>query len=243
MNIVILMAGAGKDFEEQGHSYPKYLLEIHNKPIIQRVVESLKNLGDNIICIIRKEDQEKFFLGDMMKILCPQVRVITVENITKGAVCTALFAIEEINNDDELLVINGDQLIKSNLYTAIADFRKRNLDGGILTFKSVHPRWSFVALDENGLVIETSEKRPISNNATAGCYYYAHGKDFVNACFNVIEKDESLNGIYYISSTYNEMILEQKKIGIFEIPRKDYISFANYQMYESYLSHRKGDAE
>ena len=66
MNIVVLMAGAGKDFEEQGHSYPKYLLEIHNKPIIQRVVESLKNLGDNIICIIRKEDQEKFFLGDMM---------------------------------------------------------------------------------------------------------------------------------------------------------------------------------
>lgn len=243
MNIVVLMAGAGKDFEEQGHSYPKYLLEIHNKPIIQRVVESLRNLGDNIICIIRKEDQEKFFLGDMMKILCPQVKVITVENITKGAVCTALFAIEEINNDDELLVINGDQLIKSNLYQAIADFRKRNLDGGILTFKSVHPRWSFVALDENGLVIETSEKRPISNNATAGCYYYAHGKDFVNACFNVIEKDESLNGMYYISSTYNEMILEQKKIGVFEIPRKDYISFANYQMYESYLSHRKGEAE
>ena len=243
MNIVVLMAGAGKDFEEQGHSYPKYLLEIHNKPIIQRVVESLKNLGDNIICIIRKEDQEKFFLGDMMKILCPQVKVITVENITKGAVCTALFAIEDINNDDELLVINGDQLIKSNLYTAVADFRKRNLDGGILTFKSVHPRWSFVALDENGLVIETSEKRPISNNATAGCYYYAHGKDFVNACFNVIEKDESLNGLYYISSTYNEMILEQKKIGVFEIPRKDYISFANYQMYENYLSHRKGEAE
>lgn len=243
MNIVVLMAGAGKDFEEQGHSYPKYLLEIHNKPIIQRVVESLRNLGDNIICIIRKEDQEKFFLGDMMKILCPQVKVITVENITKGAVCTALFAIEEINNDEELLVINGDQLIKSNLYQAIADFRKRNLDGGILTFKSVHPRWSFVALDENNLVIETSEKRPISNNATAGCYYYAHGKDFVNACFNVIEKDESLNGMYYISSTYNEMILEQKKIGVFEIPRKDYISFANYQMYESYLSHRKGEAE
>ena len=61
MNIVILMAGAGKDFEEQGHSYPKYLLEIQNKPIIQRVVESLKNLGSNVICIIRKEDQERFF--------------------------------------------------------------------------------------------------------------------------------------------------------------------------------------
>lgn len=240
MNIVILMAGAGKDFEAQGHSYPKYLLEIQNKPIIQRVVESLKNLGNKIICIIRKEDQEKYYLGDMMKILCPEVKVITVENLTKGAVCTALFAIEDINNDEELLVINGDQLIKSNIYTAVADFRKRQLDGGILTFKSVHPRWSFVALDKNNLVVETSEKRPISDNATAGCFYYAKGSEFVEACFSVIEKDANTNGIYYISATYNELILKQKKIGIYEIPRKDYISFANYQMYENYLSHRKG---
>ena len=243
MNIVILMAGAGKDFEEQGHSYPKYLLEIQNKPIIQRVVESLKNLGSNVICIIRKEDQERFFLGDMMKILCPEVKVITVENLTKGAVCTALFAIEDINNDEELLVLNGDQLIKANLFTAIADFRNRKLDGGIVTFKSVHPRWSFAALDAEGLVVETSEKRPISDNATAGCYYYAKGCDFVRACFSVIEKDAETRGFYYITATYNELILEQKKIGIFEIPRKDYISFANYQMYENYLSHRKGGAE
>ena len=243
MNIVILMAGAGKDFEEQGHSYPKYLLEIQNKPIIQRVVESLKNLGSNVICIIRKEDQGRVFLGDMMKILCPEVKVITVENLTKGAVCTALFAIEDINNDEELLVLNGDQLIKANLFTAIADFRNRKLDGGIVTFKSVHPRWSFAALDAEGLVVETSEKRPISDNATAGCYYYAKGSDFVRACFSVIEKDAETQGFYYISATYNELILEQKKIGIFEIPRKDYISFANYQMYENYLSHRKGGAE
>lgn len=240
MNIVILMAGAGKDFETQGHSYPKYLLEIQNKPIIQRVIDSLKNIGDSITCIIRKEDQERFFLGDMLKILCPEVKIIMVENVTKGAVCTALFAIEQINNDEELLVINGDQLIKSNIYAAIADFRNRKLDGGILTFKSVHPKWSFVALDNNGFVIETSEKRPISNIATAGCYYFAKGTDFVTACFAVIEKDANTNGAYYISSTYDELILEQKKIGVYEIAQKDYISFANYQMYESYLSHRKG---
>lgn len=153
------------------------------------------------------------------------------------------FCIEEINNDEELLVINGDQLIKANIYSAIADFRNRKLDGGIITFKSVHPRWSFVALDADHLVTETSEKRPISDNATAGCYYYAKGCDFVKSCFAVIEKDANTQGIYYISSTYNELILEQKKIGIYEIPRKDYISFSNYQMYESYLSHRKGGAE
>lgn len=238
MNIVILMAGASKDFEEKGMSYPKYLLEIHNKPIIQRVVESLEKLGNNIVCVIRKKDQEDFFLGDTLKILCPKAKIITVENTTKGAVCTALFAIEDINNSEELLIINGDQLIKSDLSIAIEHFRTNKLDGGILTFNSIHPRWSFVKLDENGCVVQTSEKRPISNMATAGCYYYAKGSDFVSACFSVVRKDDNVQGFYYISATYNEMILEQKKIGVYEIPRKDYISFANYQSYASYLTNR-----
>lgn len=240
MNIVVLLAGSSDDFKEKGHFYPKYLLEIHNKPIIQRVIESLETLSGAITFIIRKEDSDKFYFADTLKILSPKSEIIEVENTTKGAVCTALFAIEKINNDKELLVINGDQLIKTDISIAISDFKQRKLDGGIVTFKSVHPRWSYVLLNEDGTVAQTSEKRPISDMATAGCYYYKKGTDFVKACMSVIQKDVQVKGLYYISSTYNEMILEQKKIGIFEIPRKDYISFANYQMYENYITQRKG---
>ena len=240
MNILILMAGAAKDFNEKGISYPKYLIEVQNKPIIQRIIESLETVGDDITCIIRREDQEKYYLGDTLKILCPKSKIIGVANDTRGAVCTALFAIDEINNDEELLILNGDQLIKTDIAPAIEDFRKRDLDGGIVVIKAVHPKFSSVLLDENNLVIQTSEKRPISELASTGCCYYKKGSDFVKSAFSVIDKDVNTNGIYYISSTYNEMILEQKKIGIYEIPKKDYISFSNYQMYESYLAHRRG---
>lgn len=106
-------------------------------------------------------------------------------------------------------------------------------------FRSVHPRWSFVALDKDGYVNETSEKRPISDMATAGCYYFKHGKDFVEAAFNTIRKDVNYNGSYYICSTYNELILTQKKVGVYEIPSKDYVSFATPQMYENYLNNNK----
>ena len=241
MNIIILMAGAAKDFEEKGHSYPKYLLEVQNKPIIQRIIESLEKFGDSITCIIRHEDQEKYFLADTLKILYQNCNVIEIQNETKGAVCTALFAIDEINNDEELLILNGDQLIKRDLYPAIEDFRKRNLDGGIVVMQAVNPKFSSVLLNENALVVQTSEKRPISNLASTGCSYYKHGSDFVKSAFSVIEKDVNTQGNYYISSTFNEMILKQQKIGVFEIPKKDYISFSNYQMYENYLSHRRSE--
>ena len=76
MNILILMAGSDKDFCEKG--YPKYLIEIKNKPIIQRTIELLKTVGNNITCIIRKEDQDKYFLGDTLKILCPKCKIIEI---------------------------------------------------------------------------------------------------------------------------------------------------------------------
>jgi len=240
MNIVVLLAGDSEDFKENGHLYPKYLLEIKHEPLIQKVIKSLETLGANLNFIIRKEDNDKFYFGDTLKILSPKSNIITVENTTKGAVCTALFAIEHINNDKELLVVNGDQLIKADIKAIIEDFRSRKLDGGIITFQSVHPKWSYVLLDENNLVVQTSEKRPISNMATAGCFYYKKGSDFVKACMSVIEKDVNTNGLYYISSTYNELILEMKKIGIYEIPRKDYVSFSTYQMYLDYIAQKKG---
>ncbi|MBR6937659.1 MAG: glycosyltransferase family 2 protein [Prevotella sp.] len=239
MNIIILMAGPSKDFEEKGYTYPKYLLELDGEPIIQRVIESLHPLGGNLSFIIRKEDDDKTYIASTLQILSPDCNVYKVNKETQGAVCSALFAIDSINNDDELIVINGEQVIKDSLPMAIDNFRERQLDGGILVFRSVLPRWSYVALDENGFVNETSEKRPISDIATAGCYYFRHGSDFVNAAFNIIRKDVNYNGKYYVCSTYNELILSQKKIGVFEINKNSYISYSTPQMYENYLNNKK----
>lgn len=241
MNIIVLMAGPSKNFEDQGYVYPKYLLEINGEPIIQRVVEGLMPLNANISFVIRKEDDDKAYIASTLQILSPDCTIYKVGEETQGAVCSALFAIDSINNDDELVILNGDQLVKNGLSEAIDKFRNNRYTGGVVVFRSVHPRWSYVALDENGLVNETSEKRPISNMATAGCYYFRHGKDFVNAAFNTIRKDVNYSGKYYICSTYNELILNQQKVGVYEINKKDYISFATPQMYENYLNHKKED--
>lgn len=239
MNIVILMAGPSKDFEERGHAYPKYLLDMDGEPIIQKVIESLNTLNAKLSFIIRKDDDDKAYLGSTLKILAPNANIYSVNTLTQGAVCSALFAIDCINNDDELVILNGDQFIKCGINEAMDNFRSRNLDGGIITFSSIHPRWSYVALDENNFVNETSEKRPISNMATAGLYYFKKGCDFVNAAFNTIRKDVNYDGKYYICSTYNELVLNQKRVGVFNINKADYISFATPQLYENYLSNIK----
>lgn len=239
MNVIVLMAGPSNDFEEKGYSYPKYLLEINGEPIIQRVIESLRPLDANLSFVIRKEDNDSAYIASTLNILSPECIIYQIGNVTKGATCTSLFAIDSIDNDDELLIINGDQYIKQGIPESISKFRNENLDGGVVCFHSVHPRWSYVSVDEDGYVCETSEKRPISDMATAGCYYFKHGKAFVEAAFNIICKDASYKGNYYVCSTYDELVLSQKKIGIYLIPKDDYLSFATPHLYENYLSHNK----
>jgi dTDP-glucose pyrophosphorylase len=239
MNIIVLMAGASTDFETRGYVYPKYLLEIQGLPIIQRVVDSLKVLDAIISFVIRKEDDDKSFLASTLRILSPESPIYKVGNMTRGATCSALFAIDQIDNEDELVIINGDQLITANLLEAVNDFRSKACDGGVICFNSIHPRWSFVSLDEHGFVNETSEKRPISNLATAGFYYFRHGSDFVRSAFENIRKDVNYDNKYYVCSTYNELILEQKKVGVFQIGKEQYISFSTPHMYDNYLNNKE----
>lgn len=239
MNILVLLAGDSKPFEDQGYLYPKYLIEIAGKPLVQHVIEHLA-MSDKpkYIFIIRKDEVERFHFDNVLKLLVPDCEIFIAEGTTKGAACTALLAIESIDNDIPLLIANGDVVVEFNLAEAIKDFQDKHLDGGLVTFDSVHPRWSFVRLDDNGIVVEAAEKRPISRHATAGLYFFRKGRQFVEAAMDMIRKDAQVNEAFYVCPAYNELILRQSKIGIFGITRNAYFSLATPQgikIYEEFL--------
>jgi dTDP-glucose pyrophosphorylase len=139
-----------------------------------------------------------------------------------GAACSALMAVDQINNEEELLLISADEYITEDVADIVKGFRKNKYDAGTVIFESVHPRYSYVNLDKNNLVLEAAEKNPISNNATVGLYWFKHGYDFVEGSMNSIRKDSSVMGNYYICPVFNELILKQKKIFAHKIDVSSY---------------------
>ncbi len=245
MNILILMAGGSDAFKEAGYLYPKNLTEIDGLPLAQHVIESLAGLramSGKLLCMVRQDENSQYHTGDALQLLDPATTVIDVYEPTAGAACTALLAVEWINSDEPLLIMNGDQIVTADIAALVADFQKRGLDGGIVVFEAVHPRWSYVKCDADGLVVETAEKRPISNLATAGLYYFARGKDFVSAAMDMVRKDAHVAGLFYVCPAYNELILKQGRIGIGKIDRHAYFSLANPQGVENYEKHLRSDA-
>lgn len=243
MNILMLMAGDSQRFADAGYPYPKNLVEIDGLPLVERVIGQLGPLiaaGDRLVCMVRQEETAKFHTADVIRLLVPDATVVAVPDLDSGAACTALLAIEQIDPDEPLLVFNGDQVLTGGVQQAIDDFRARKLDGGVIVFRAVHPRWSYVRTGEDDLVIEAAEKRPISTLATAGSYYFARGSDFVRAVMAMILKDAHVQGRFFICPAYNELILEQARIGVYEIDRSSYFSLATPQGVHQYEEHLTG---
>jgi dTDP-glucose pyrophosphorylase len=230
MNILLLMAGSSEAFREAGHLYPKPLVEIAGKPIVQHIIESLaplSGLGGRLIVTVRYDENAKYHIAAVVKLLNPAAEVLEIRGETAGAACSAMLAVDWIDNDEPLIIINGDQLIEADIALAVREFRERSLDGGIIVFKDVHPRWSFVKCGADGLVIEAAEKRPISNMATAGFYYFKSGKDFIKAAQSMILKGAAVNGLFYVCPVYNELILQNQRIGTYLIEKRQYVSLAS----------------
>lgn len=213
MNVLIPMAGAGSRFAQVGYTFPKPLIEVRGKPMIQVVVENL-NIEANYIFIVQKEHYEEYSLQALLNLISPDCSIVQVDGLTEGAACTTLLAKEFINNEEPLLIANSDQFIDWDSNECLYAFSADGIDGGILTFHSTHPKWSYAKLDSDGFVTEVAEKKPISENATVGIYYWSKGSDYVKYSEEMISKDIRVNNEFYVCPVYNQAIEDGKKIRI-----------------------------
>ena len=213
MNVLIPMAGAGSRFANVGYTFPKPLIEVDGKPMIQVVVENL-NIEANYTFIVQKEHYEKYSLQYLLNLIAPNCNIVQVDGLTEGAACTTLLAKEFIDNDSPLVMANSDQFLEWNSNECLYAFNADGIDGGILTFKSTHPKWSYAKVGDDGFVSEVAEKKPISDNATVGIYFWKKGSDYVKYAEQMIEKNIRTNGEFYVCPVFNEAIADSKKIRI-----------------------------
>lgn len=218
MNVVIPMAGHGSRFAQAGYTFPKPLIEVNGKPMIQVVIENL-NIEAHYVFIVQKEHYEKYQLKYMLNMIAPGCDIVQVDGVTEGAACTTLLAKEFINNNDPLLIANSDQFVEWNSNECLYAFTADGVDAGIITFHSVHPKWSFVRLDDSGFVAEVAEKRPISDLATVGIYYWKSGSDYVKYAEQMITKNIRTNNEFYVCPVFNQAIEDGKKIRVKNIEK------------------------
>lgn len=235
LTILIPLAGNRTFRMEEGSAFPKILNEINGKLLLERSAAPLLNMPFEISfkVIVPEEQIKQFNLDKILNALDERITVIPINGETAGATCTTLLAIDHVDLDERLVVTSLEQIIDLKLDSFFSEFDRANADCGVLTFNSIHPRFSYVLTDNNQCVLQAAEKKPISRNAVAGLYYFRRAEEFFNAAKNTILDGGSESG-YYLSNTINEYILGGKNVVSLHIPQEKYFHFFDSHNVEQY---------
>ena len=227
MGVRILILGAGPLPSDD--EAPMWIAEQKGELLIERFVRACVPLDGQLIFAVRGQDITRFHIDNVIELAAPGAKIITITRETQGAACTALLGIRHIGWEEELLILNSNEFVNIDYRATVESFRNRDLDAGVVVFPSLHPRYSYLRLDREGLIEEAAEKRPISRHATAGFYWYRRGGDFIEAVQDMIRKDANVGGKFFISLTLNELVLKQRRMGVHEIDAKNYYPLKSSQ--------------
>jgi len=225
MNILIPMAGAGSRFQQEGYTTPKPLLDILGKPMVVQAALSLPK-GDRYIFVCRDFHITEYQIDQELKKFFPDCIIVTVDHLTEGQASTCLLAKEYINNDEALMIgasdngmiWNADKFTQMSEQADCMPFTFRNN----VTVVPKPQQYGWVVTDENMNATKVSVKVPISDkpmndHAIVGAFWFAKGKDFVEAAERMIAKNRRINNEFYVDECINEVIEAGKRVKVFEI--------------------------
>ena len=181
MKCLILAAGYATRLYPLTENFPKPLLKVGNKTILDWLVDDIDGVGliDEYVVISNHKFAEHFEQWAATK---PQrITVIddgTVSNETRlGAVRDIQFAIDTLALDDDMLVIAGDNVLDFSLRSFVSYARQKGTSCIMRYFESSVQRLQkcgVVLVDENDLVLDMTEKPecPSSNWCCPPFYFY-----------------------------------------------------------------------
>jgi|LakMenEpi03Aug12_release.lakeMendotaPanAssembly.Ray.scaffolds.fasta_scaffold27887_8 NDP-sugar pyrophosphorylase family protein len=234
INILVPMAGNGSRF---GSNYPpKPFIDINGKCMIDRCIESLKfDKKNNYIFYVRKELIDKLTSLTFLKNY--NYKIIEVNKLTEGCASTCLLGVSEINNEYPVVIVNCDQIMDWNGEDFINYCINSDLDGVLVTYDSQSPKNSYVRLNNENLACEVAEKKVISKYSTNGISYWKSGKYFIESCIKMIANNDRTNNEFYVAPSYNYLIQENKKIGIYHINNNQHFAVGTPEDLERYLNY------
>lgn len=231
MKIIVPMAGRGSRFASESDRNPEYkkpkpFILVKGKPMISWAMDSLKPFNvppQNFIFVSLEEHQKEYQIVDQLKnLFTPEINVLLIPEVTRGATETALAA-KEFFDDEEIIISDSDHFFDGEGLRKAVDTKDPDTAGIIPVFEppDKEVKWSYTLFDKTSRIASAvAEKDPVLAKkgayANIGAYYFSSGNEFVGAAEEMIGSGdmygESNKREFYIAPLYQRMIDKGKKI-------------------------------
>lgn len=237
LHLIMPMGGGGTRFGNVGYESPKPLIEIYGKPFFFWATQSIAKEIElaSLTFVVLQNHIDRFKIDKKIKSYYSNAKIVVIPEVLPGAVMTCLAGVKNIPNNQPILFNDCDHMFKCTAWNRFCkDERFDELEGGLLTFRSDDPRFSFVAHDNNGFVKRTVEKEVISHDAICGAYYFRSRNIFETVTERYLKNCSYSE--YFISGVYNEMAKMGYKIKTFNTDF--HVSFGTPEEYEQAKSNK-----
>ena len=242
MKCLILAAGYATRLYPLTENFPKPLLDVQGKTILDWLIDDIDFLGvvDEYIVISNHKFADCFRAWSVQK--AQKITVVddgTSTNETRlGAVRDIQFAIDTLALDDDLLVIAGDNLLDFSLTKFIQYAIAKKASCIMRYYEPSVPRLQrtgVAEIDENEKIICLSEKpaQPKSNWACPPFYYYTKEDA------KLVQKGIDAGCGVDAPGSYIAWLCQQTAVYAMEMPGKRY-DIGNLESYETVQKEYKG---
>ncbi len=229
--IVIPMLGKSSRFFDAGYELPKYQLPLGNGTVFSESVKSFRaHFNDELfVFLIRSDfDARKFITSEVKVLGIKSFRLVEFSDETLGQADSVFKGTSDYSDDISIIVFNIDTIRRGFTIPSDGEFR----DGFLEVFNGEGNAWSFVQKDDENNVIQTAEKRRISNLCSNGMYGFKRLGDFREAYLQRSEKDLETYGEIYIAPLYNQLIAKGFNIRCIELEEGVTMNCGTPEQYE-----------
>lgn len=174
MKALVLSGGSGVRFRPFTYSMPKQLIPIANKPVLEHVIDNIRDLGVTDICIVVGDWESEIVkaIGDGTRF---GARISYIRQHQPLGLAHAVRLARTFLVGDDFVMYLGDNILHDGVAEIAEEFRQARPAAQIVVQKVADPRAYGVAeVDADGIVRRLVEKpqQPRSDLAIVGVYFF-----------------------------------------------------------------------
>jgi len=174
MKALVLSGGTGTRLRPLSYSMPKQLIPVANKPVLEHVLENIRELGVTDIGMIVGDRAPEITrtIGDGSRF---GVRITYIPQEKPLGLAHCVILAEDFLGDEDFVMYLGDNLLPDGITDIASEFAAGRPAAQVVVCKVVDPSsFGVVELDEDGAVRRLVEKprEPKSDLALVGVYFF-----------------------------------------------------------------------
>jgi hypothetical protein len=218
--VKIIVPLAGPDFERQDGSVKAEIL-VEGQPLLRRCLDRRiwwqrgQVQGKDLLFVLRDAPRSRRFAGECLAAWYPGAQVVTLSATACGAALSALAAVALAGDAQGPLCVDLVDIEYQSSFDPIRCFAGRGEVGAVaLVFASTDPAYSYLRTDAEGNVVEATEKRVISQHASAGTYFFDSAATYLEAlAHNLRHRQEVMHkGLFFVCPLYNGVVAGGRRV-------------------------------